>query len=131
MVAGFAVASVVMLATITFGLFPETDSRRFVMRALQLVERRARWAGRARPPGLTLARWYCPVASEAASEPRIALEGLVWLADWAAYAPDRPGISAHPSIHEIKQTCLNAVSAWTLARLRAPIADRSGKEATT
>jgi protein-glutamine gamma-glutamyltransferase len=119
------------LATISFGLFPETDSRRFVMRALQLVERRARWAGRARPPGLTLARWYCPVASEAASEPRIALEGLVWLADWATHAPDWPGMSAHPSTNEIQHTCRNAVSEWTLARLRAPIADRSGKEATT
>ena len=53
------------------------DSRRLVMRALKLIERRARWAGRMRPPGLTLARWYGPFAGDAAGEPRAALDGLV------------------------------------------------------
>ena len=63
------------IATIAFGFVPAGNSRRLVMRALKLIEYRARWAGRPRPSGLTLARLYFPVAREAPVEPRAALEG--------------------------------------------------------
>ena len=44
--------------------------------------------------GLALAPWYDPVARQAACERGAALERLVRLADWAPYAPDRPGLAA-------------------------------------
>ena len=111
-------------ATIAFGLVPIGNSRRFVMRALKLIERRARWAGQPRPSCLTLARWYLPVAQEAPDEPRIALEGLLRLADWAIHAPDRPGSLAFISQDDVRQTCRNVVRTWTLARFRHPIPSR-------
>ena len=101
------------------------------MRALKLIECRARWAGRMRPPGLTLARWYCPVAGDGAGDARAALEGLVRLADWAIHAPDRPGLPAPAGGYDIQQTCRSAVRAWTLARFRRALASRTGKAATT
>jgi protein-glutamine gamma-glutamyltransferase len=120
------------LATIRFALFPEPDSRRFVMRALKLIERRARWAGHMRPPGLALARWYGPLANGAACEPRAALEGLVRLADWAMHAPDQTKLSASLAGYDIRQTCRSAVGTWTLARFRAPTpGNRTGRTETT
>ena len=121
------------LATIMFALIPAGDSpRRLVMRALTLIERRARWAGRMRPPGRTLARWYCPLAGLATSEPRVALEGLVRLADWATHAPEQPGLAATPIDCDHQQTCSYAVRAWTLAHFRAQVSsNRTGKAATT
>ncbi len=42
------------LGVLTFALFPDREPRGRVLRALRMVERRARWAGHPRPPGLTL-----------------------------------------------------------------------------
>ena len=109
------------LATIAFGLIPEPNARRFVMRALNLIERRARWAGCPRPSGLTLARWYFPVARQATGEPRVALEGLIDLADWATHAPDQTDLPSLRSGYGIHRTCQCAVKAWTLDRFRHPI----------
>ncbi len=106
------------LATIAIGLAPGHDPRRCVLRSLRLIERRARWAGRPRPSGLTLSRWYLPVAFGAAGEPRCALEGLVRFADWAAYAPDGPELPATATEDDIRRTCRSAVGAWTLSRFR-------------
>jgi hypothetical protein len=39
------------LATLAFWISPDRDPRHRVLRALNLVERRSRWAGRPRPPG--------------------------------------------------------------------------------
>jgi transglutaminase-like putative cysteine protease len=105
-----------VLATIAIGLAPGRDPRHRVLRSLKLIEWRARWAGRARPSGLTLARWYLPVADRAAGEPRSALQGLVRLADWAAHAPEWPGLPAPES--EIRRTCRSALRAWTRSRFR-------------
>ena len=113
------------LATIALGLAPRSDPRRFVMRTLKLIERRARWAGCPRPPGLTLARWYFPVARQAAGEHGAALEGINRLADWATHAPDLPGLGAPMGGNNIQQSCREAVRAWTLARFRAPISHRT------
>ena len=33
-----------------------------MLETFKLIERRARWAGQARPPGATLRRWYAPIA---------------------------------------------------------------------
>lgn len=104
------------LATLAFDLRPGRDPRRYVLQTLNLVERRARWAGRQRPTGATLARWYRPVASHADGEPRAALEELVRLADWAAHAPERTTLTGEPDVY---RTCRAAVRAWTLARFRS------------
>ena len=107
------------------------DPRRCVMRALKLIERRARWAGRPRPPGLTLARWYVPVARRSAGR-----------------APGRPRRARPPGRlgdprprpvgpararerSDIQQTCRSAVRAWTLARFRHAIPSQLRKAATT
>jgi transglutaminase-like putative cysteine protease len=104
------------LATIALGLAPGHDPRRRVLRSLKLIELRARWAGRARPPGLTPARWYLPVAVGTAGEPRHSLEGLVRLAGWAAHAPAGAGPPATED--DIRRTCRSALGAWTLSRFR-------------
>jgi hypothetical protein len=119
------------LATIAIGLAPGRDPRACVLRSLKLIERRASWAGRPRPSGLTLSRWYFPVADRAAGEPRRALEGLVRLADWATHAPAGPGLTAPAPVDDILRTCRSAVRAWTLSRFRQAIASRRKVMATT
>jgi hypothetical protein len=117
------------LATIALGLLPGRDPRAWVMRSLKLIELRARWAGSARPSGLTLSRWYFPVADRAAGEARAALEGLVRLADWATHAPAGPGLPAPED--DILRTCRVAVRAWTLSRFRRANPSPRKKVATT
>jgi hypothetical protein len=119
------------LATIAIGLAPGRDPRRCVLRSLKLLELRARWAGRPRPSGLTLSRWYLPVAVRAAGEPRCALEGLVRLADWAAHAPAGPATPAAATEDDIRRTCRSAVMAWTLSRFRRATASPRKELATT
>jgi hypothetical protein len=119
------------LATLAYGLRRDGDPRSRVLRALSLVECRARWAGAPRPPGLTPTRWYCPVAREVDGEPRSSLEGLVRLADWAVHAPDRSSLPPPANDDHIDQTCRSAVRAWTLSRFRATFAPRPRKVATT
>jgi hypothetical protein len=115
-------------ATLCLRLIPPKDSRRFVVATLKLIERRARWAGRPRPSGLTLARWYTPVARRAPGERRGALEGLVELADWAVYAPDLPGSTGPLSGREIEKLCRLAIRDWTLGSFRHAMSSRSGKD---
>ncbi len=117
------------VATLGFALFGRHDLRRYVMRALKLIECRSRWAGRARPPGITPARWYYPLASDGAGDARSALEGLIRLAGWATHAPTRSGLPAFAGTHEIRQICRSAVRAWTLARFRQALASRPGTAA--
>jgi hypothetical protein len=91
------------------------------LNALSLVERRSRWAGRPRPPWLTLTCWYQPVVRHDAGASRAALEDLIRLADWAVHAPDQPGTHAPASEREIQHTCRSAVKLWTLSRFRRSI----------
>jgi hypothetical protein len=119
------------LLTLEFWLSPAADSRRRVLKALRLVERRARWAGSPRPPGLTLARWYRPVARAVAGESGSVLEGLVRLADWANHAPERAAWPPPPNSSEIERTCRSAVRTWTLDRFRVSFDPRPRTGATT
>jgi hypothetical protein len=102
-----------------------------VLRTLKLIERRARWAGCPRPSGLTLARWYIPVARQTPGELCVALEGLISLADWAIHAPDQIGFPPPGGRYSIYQTCRCAVKAWTLDRFRHRTPSRTSKDATT
>ncbi len=111
-------------ATLLFGLDSGGDPRRLVLRALSLVERRARWAGCPRPSELTPARWYRPLARQAAGESCIALESLVRLADWALHAPDGSGPLRDD---EALRSCREAVRTWTCRRFRSAISLTSTK----
>jgi protein-glutamine gamma-glutamyltransferase len=106
------------LATVAIAFAPGCGSRRRVMQCLKLIERRARWAGHPRPTGLTLSRWYLPVAGRAAGDAGLALACLVRLADWAVHAPEELGPSAPATEDDIRQTCRSAVRAWTLSQFR-------------
>jgi hypothetical protein len=119
------------LATLALRLTPTLDPRRRVLRTLSLLEWRARWAGGPRPAGLTLARWYQPVARLAAGEAGVVLEKLVGLADWAVHSPERPGWPSPMNDTEIERACTLAARDWTLARFRAVFLPRSRKVATT
>lgn len=118
------------LATLELRLGLLRDPRQRVLRTLNLVERRARWAGRPRPSGLTPARWYQAVAGQVEREAAAPLEELIRLAGWALHAPGPPGWRS-PADDEIEQTCRAAVRAWTLARFRAAFSPRPRKVATT
>ena len=114
------------LGALAFALFPDREPRRRVLRALRLVERRARWAGYPRPPCLTLLRWYRPGNHDGQAEPESSLRTLIVLANWAAHAPGQQGCSV-PSPHtEIDRVCYQAVRCWTVDRFRVAFASPPG-----
>ena len=96
------------LVTARFRLTPASHPRRFVFEALKLIESRARWAGRPRPPGATLYRWYSPIARESAADLSGALSSLVRLADWAAHAPAEEALTWPTGSLALRQTCRRA-----------------------
>ncbi len=112
------------LAALRFSLTSPSNPRRFIFQAVKLIERRARWAGRPRPAGTTLLRWYFPVARESAGDPQMALEGLVRLADWAAHAPDGDDLGVSDTRKAVQQKCRHAVRIWTLERFRPRVPSR-------
>ena len=114
------------LGVVAFALFPDRQPRRRVLRALMLVERRARWAGHPRPPGLTLMRWYQPGNHDGSGEPEVSLRKLIVLANWAVHAPDRPGSRAPSQQSEIERVCHQAVRCWTVDRFRVAFASPPG-----
>jgi len=114
------------LGLVAFALFPDREPRRRVMRALMMVERRARWAGHPRPPGLTLMRWYHPGDHDGSGEPEVSLRTLIVLANWAAHAPDGPGSRAPNQQSEIERVCHQAVRCWTVDRFRVAFASPPG-----
>ena len=113
------------LGVVAFALFPDRQPRRRVLRTLMMVERRARWAGHPRPPGLTLMRWYH--GNHAGSgEPEVSLRKLIVLANWAVHAPDRPGSRVPNQQSEIERVCHQAVRCWTVDRFRVTFASPPG-----
>lgn len=107
------------LATLTWSLAAWREpSRRGVLRTLRLVERRCRWAGRARPPGQTPSRWYGSLAAAAPGELRADLERLIRLADWARYAPEDAAEFLSGPEGDVATSCRRAVRGWSLARFR-------------
>ena len=119
------------LATLAFQLRPARDPRASVLRTLQLVERRARWAGCGRPPCQTPARWYLPLARTVAGEAGATLESLVALADWATHGPDRLGLLPGFGPSNVTLTCQSAVRDWTLSRFRCATSAMERKVATS
>jgi hypothetical protein len=106
------------LATLAWWIAPGRAARGCVLKTLRLVELRSRWAGCSRPPGLTLARWYGPIAA-AAGESRGDLDRLVRLADRVLYAPRGDEDRQPWDVQDIHSLCRRVVRAWTLGRFRA------------
>lgn len=94
--------------------FPGPTWRDRVRRAVRLLERRARWAGRPRAPGQTVAAWARCAAPGGADNAHLAR--LAGLSEWAAYAPDVP---PPWTADEVVAVCRAALDAWTLRRFRA------------
>jgi hypothetical protein len=105
------------LATLGWWLAPSGTWRHCVLRTVRLVERRARWAGRPRPPGQTLARWYGPPARAAAPDLGLELQRLIALADRAAHAPESSR-TGFPDVGEARSLCRRVVGGWTVRRFR-------------
>ena len=91
---------------------PGRDWRGWVLGAVRLVERRAAWAGRARPVGATPARHFA-----ADAVPADALTRLADMAGWAAYAPAGLAPAAEA---DVWTACDHAVRVWTTRRFRRP-----------
>ena len=89
-----------------------------VHRAVAVLQRRGRWAGRPRSPRQTAAAWLRGVA---AGDPDLAR--LARVTEWAAYAPDVP--PPWPP-GESLAACRHALDAWTLKRWQAAAACRAG-----
>ncbi|WP_422922987.1 transglutaminase-like domain-containing protein [Singulisphaera sp. PoT] len=115
-------------ASALFGLDSGRHPRRSILRALSLLERRARWAGCPRPTGQTPSRWYRPIARLGADESRLVLERLLRLSDWALHAPGRSSLPPALDDAEILKTCREALRSWTPARFREvhPLLTRRG-----
>lgn len=103
--------------------------RRRVLGTVRLMDRRAVWAGRARPPGQTLSRWYSRTAREAVPELSSDLERLIALADRAVHAPRQRQTLLQPSEREVHATCHRVVRSLTLRRFRAVQPSTFGRSA--
>ena len=107
-------------------LLPGQSWQRCVRRVLWLLERRARWAGRARPASLTPSAWF-RAALGTASEPDNELCQFTLVADWCAYAPE---LSPPWSVPEVLRVCRRVVDAWSLRRWRSVVNGRGAGEKT-
>jgi hypothetical protein len=92
------------------------DWRNWVLGAEQLVERRARWAGRGRPHGETPTRYLANGVVPADSPYRETLVRLGEFTGWAAYAPSH-AVPAHEDA--IWNACRQALQVWTYRRFRS------------
>lgn len=99
------------LRTLRWRLAPGRTWRDETFRSLRLLEWRMAQAGCPRPPSLPLAGWLGEVRGRVG--PDDALDALVRLAEWAAYAP-----ATTPPAADARAVCRHAVHTWTLRRLR-------------
>jgi hypothetical protein len=94
-------------------LFPSKSWQESVRRAVGLLERRGRWAGRPRRVCETPSAWLN--ASEATRREPV-LQTLSAMAEWFAYAPELPAPWQAAEVHEV---CRRSLEVWTLKRARA------------
>ncbi len=102
------------LATLAWRVaLPRVAPRRAVFETLRLVERRARWAGCARPAGQTPLRW-CEALAPAAPEPLgTDLQRLVRLAQQHAY-----GSGPRGPADDGRALCRRVLGGWSLRTFR-------------
>jgi transglutaminase-like putative cysteine protease len=117
-----------LLAVTFWRCFPGRTWQQCVRRALRLLERRGRWAGRARRPSETVQTWLGAILVESSWSPVRAPGGsagpasegqelgrLTSMAEWAAYAP---GLPPPWEEAEARAVCRRVLDAWTLRRWR-------------
>jgi hypothetical protein len=94
--------------------FPGRTWRDQVRRAVVLLERRGRWAGKPRTPGQTVATWM-QAAIPKSTNPEVDAGQLVHMVEWASYAPD---VSPPWPACEALAVCRRVLDVWTLRRWR-------------
>jgi hypothetical protein len=102
------------LATGYWWFVTRSPSRQFVYSTLLLLEWRCRLAGRRRPEGTTLSRWFGRLGQTQPEELRETLKQMTALLDWAVYSEDR--VNALPE--GILTVCRRIVREFSLRRLR-------------
>ena len=94
--------------------FPGPTWRDQVRRAAVVLERRARWAGKARPGSQTLPTWLTTGSLQ--RKPDESLGQFSRMAEWAAYAPN---LSPPWSEREVLPICRRVLADWKIHRWRA------------
>lgn len=107
------------LATVRWRLASRRCWRGRVFGTIRLMDRRADWAGKPRPPGQTVSRWYGRTAAHAVPELRPDLDRLIAFADRAAHAPRHRQQLAGLSEQDVHAVCQRVVRSLTLSRFRS------------
>ena len=102
------------------------STRRRIIWTVQILEVRARIAGKERPPSITLTKWYRALAG---SEQRLQgnrepLEKLLKLADRAFYDRESAEVSLSSNIEtDVYSACAKLLRTWTSRRMKRSICD--------
>jgi protein-glutamine gamma-glutamyltransferase len=102
------------LAVWLWAWFPGRTWREQVRGAVAVLERRGRWAGKARQRRQTILAWLRGTLAKPAQEDAD-LDRLTRIAEWAAYAPEEP--PPWPET-EVLDVCRRVLGDWTLKRWR-------------
>jgi hypothetical protein len=105
------------LAVRVWAWFPGRTWREQVRGAVTVLERRGRWAGKARPRRQTIHSWLRGTWAKPLDDDAD-LSRLTRMAEWAAYAPDVP--PPWPEA-EVLAVCRRVLGGWTLKRWRDSI----------
>jgi protein-glutamine gamma-glutamyltransferase len=104
-----------LAAMLAWSLRRRRQARAVVGDAVRLLDRRCRWAGVPRPPGVTPARWLQQVCAVEDRHAAAELREFLSLGDWAAFAPgESPQTATDP-----RRICWSVLKNWTYRRLRA------------
>ena len=99
-------------------LFPARSSRGRVIQTMRLLERRFRFAGLARPSGVTFTTWFRRQQPriETCPETPLAVNEFLQLADWAVYGVDdlKPAMTTA----DVETACGKFIRLFTLEKLQ-------------
>lgn len=101
------------------GWFGATQRR--IIWTVRVLEFRARLAGRARPPSITLSKWYYALAGgdQTLQQSRNSLKQVLTLADKALYSPEGVTEHHHPQTKSgIYIACSRLLGTWTSQRMK-------------
>jgi hypothetical protein len=90
---------------------PGRTWREQVRRAVAVLERRGRWAGKARQRRQTIFSWLRETLAKPSGDEDI--DQLTQMAQWAAYAPD---VAAPWPEVEVRGVCQRVLGGWTMKR---------------
>jgi transglutaminase-like putative cysteine protease len=118
--------------TLMWRYFPTTNSRGRVVQTMRLLERRLRYAGLARPAGMTFSAWFRrrQTMLQTSTEDSTIVYDFMELADWAVYSPNGPEFSSGNT--HVEHCCYRVTQWFTLTKLRdSAIESRFELPATT